>query len=55
MIDMFQKVNKQKKEIVNQKQQKLVHSLGNKTKIFQKIRKKFLKDFAAVGFGKLTK
>ena len=32
VLDTSQKMNKQKKKIINQKQQKLVHSLVNKTK-----------------------
>ena len=43
MLDIFQKVNEQKREIVNQKQQKLVRFLVDKTKIFHEIVKNLLK------------
>ena len=52
MIKVFaliQKVNKQKKEIVNRKQQKLVHFLEIKTKIHQKTIKKSLETFLQQG------
>ena len=45
MLDIFQKVNKQKNKIINQKQQKLVHFLENKIKIFHKTVKNSLKIF----------
>ena len=50
VLDMFQKVNKQKKKIINQKQQKLVLFHVNRTKKFHKTVKKFLKNVAASGF-----
>ena len=42
---MFQKVNKQKKELVKQKQQKLLLFHVNRTKIFHKTVKNSLKIF----------
>ena len=39
------KMNKQKKKLINQKQQKLVHFLVNRIKIFHKIVKSSLKIF----------
>ena len=42
VLDMFQKVDKQKKELVDQKQQKLVVFHVNKTKKFHKTIKSFL-------------
>ena len=45
MLDTSQKMNKQKKKIINQKQQKLVHFLVNRIKIFDKIVKSSLEIF----------
>ena len=45
MLDTSQKMDKQKKKIINQKQQKLVHFLENKIKIFHKTVKNSLKTF----------
>ena len=45
VLDTSQKMNKQKKKIINQKQQKLVHFLENKIKIFHKTVKNSLKIF----------
>ena len=45
MLDIFQKTKNQKKEIVNQKQQKLVLFRVNRTKIFHKTVKSSLKIF----------
>ena len=44
-IPKNEKMNKQKKKIINQKQQKLVHSLVNRIKIFHKTVKNSLKIF----------
>ena len=51
VLDMFQKVNKQKKKRINQKH----HFLVNKTEILHKTVKKLLKNVAASGFATLTK
>ena len=45
MLDVFQQVNKEKKELVNQKQQKLVLFHVNSTKIFHETVKNSLKIF----------
>ena len=54
LLDIFQKMNKQK---VKNKVIKfnLFQEEANKTKKFQRIIKKFVKDFTASGFGILTK
>ena len=43
LLEIFQKMNKQKKERLNQKQQNLVHFLVNKTKDYHKTIKNSIK------------
>ena len=62
-LDIFQKVNKQKKlkkkhvkkNKINLFQEEVNQTRENKTKNYHKIVKKFLKNVAASGFGVLTK
>ena len=49
VLDKFQKLNKQKKQILNQKKHKLVHFLINKTKKFHRTIKNSLKMWQQVG------
>ena len=53
VLDISQKQNKQEK--INQKQEKLVHFLVTKRKIFHKTIKNSLKNVAAGGFATLRK
>ena len=52
VLDIFQKVNKPNKELLNQNQRKLVIFLLNKTKRISQNNKKFLNIVSASGFGK---
>ena len=52
MLDIFPKLNQQEK--VNQKQQKMVHFLVNKSKKLSQNNKKINENVAAGGFATLT-